>query len=257
MSVELPGRTKRLDPDGYVYVFEFSTGHTKVGQTNNPRQRLSSHTHDATKMGATVARYWFSPIHRGYRDTERLLIAAAAELGTRLSGREYFEGCPFDELVEVAKALAGRESTEQEREKFSSPQYSIGQHFAEVMKELRDLEARCQLEHVPVEDPMERAVLALLFDVEAELPGIKHSDDWTDISEFCSLIAKPLKMETDEVLDLNWIDLYERIAYQAVRLAALKLTIRAHEAGRNDLLEPFAAPFSRAIDAALGSSGDS
>lgn len=245
---DLPGRDKSLDPDGYVYVFEFSTGHVKIGQTNNPRQRLSSHTHDATKMGASVARYWFSPVHRDYLVTEKNLIAAMKEAATPLSGREYFTGCDFDATVRLAQRFVGRESTDEER-RASEPRESLGAHFASLLREIREMEARCAVEHVDV--GKHRDLIGLFFDDSRELPRVAHSDDWIEISKFCELLSEPLGIESDEVLDLNWIDIYEHLIGLVVRTKALELRVRAKESGRIDLLEPFSAAFSRAIAASL------
>lgn len=245
---DLPGRDKSLDPDGYIYVIQFSTGHIKVGQTNNPRQRLSSHTHDAAKMGAAVSQFWFSAPHRDYRKTESRLIDAMSAVGRRLSGREYYADCDFAAAVQLASGLIGRPSTPEERSRHDGQ--SFGAHIAQILMEKGDQEAKCQMEHLAIADPMHLSLLRLLFEAEGELPTL-DAGSWTEISDYCDAIAGPLEVESDAVLDLSWIDLFERLAQLILRSRVMALKLRAIECGRTDLVEPLAAPFMRSVQAEL------
>lgn len=108
--MRLPGRNYAFDPDGYAYVLEFSNGVIKVGQTKAPLVRVRQHELKAQAVGVSLMRTWVSPLHRAYSRTEKALIAAAEQSGELAQGAEYFVGCDFDALVQVALAVDLRES---------------------------------------------------------------------------------------------------------------------------------------------------
>lgn len=90
--------------EGYLYVIEFTTGTVKVGQTEDPRQRLNSHFSDAAAFGVGINAYWISPSHRNFKENEALLIEACRKVSTR-SRREYFHEIGYDAAVDIALGL--------------------------------------------------------------------------------------------------------------------------------------------------------
>jgi hypothetical protein len=90
--------------EGYIYVVEFTTGTVKVGQTEDPRQRLTTHQIEAGVFGVGVAAYWISPAHRNFKVNETLLIAECRKVSRR-SRREYYHELGYDAAVDFALGL--------------------------------------------------------------------------------------------------------------------------------------------------------
>ena len=140
-------RNRRLDPQGYIYVIEFSLGVIKVGKTNSPRSRIKSHGRDVGRFGGSITRAWLSTAHHGYDLSETELIRAISKLGTQLvESTEYFRGCPFDEVVHVAGRI--EESTKRDYKPWGIPglrAYPVPdpcceEAFARIMRGWRDRE---------------------------------------------------------------------------------------------------------------------
>jgi hypothetical protein len=102
---EWPARDRLLDPQGYLYVLEFTMGVVKVGKTNHPQMRALQHARDVGRFAGSIQRWWLSDIHLDYHATERELIQAAAQAGRQLTADEYFADCSFDAMVSVARRL--------------------------------------------------------------------------------------------------------------------------------------------------------
>jgi DNA-binding CsgD family transcriptional regulator len=113
-------RNRRLDPQGYIYVLEFSLGVVKVGKTNSPRLRMKNHQRDVGRFGGAIARAWLSSAHHAYALSESQLIRATAVLGTQLvESTEYFQDCSFDEVVHAAARI--EESTKRDHRPWCIP----------------------------------------------------------------------------------------------------------------------------------------
>lgn len=108
---EWPTRNRTLDPQGYLYVLEFSMGVVKVGKTVSPRSRAGDHERDVARYGGTMVHWWVSEPHVGFHDKELALIAAGACLGQPLGSPEYFAGCSFDEIVSTATDIVAAPAT--------------------------------------------------------------------------------------------------------------------------------------------------
>jgi len=70
-------RNRKLDPQGYIYVIEFSLCVVKVGKTNSPRIRTKIHERDVSRYGGTITRAWLSSSHYAYGVSETQLIGTA------------------------------------------------------------------------------------------------------------------------------------------------------------------------------------
>jgi hypothetical protein len=92
------------DGEGFIYVILFSTGAIKVGQTVEPRTRLSKHRRDAEVYGVTIVDYWVSPQHANYVSSETMLIKQCRRVGTPVK-KEYFLDLGFTNAVEIAGQL--------------------------------------------------------------------------------------------------------------------------------------------------------
>ncbi|MCW2901184.1 MAG: putative DNA-binding protein [Streptosporangiaceae bacterium] len=113
-------RNRRLDPQGYIYVIEFSFGVVKVGKTNSPRLRIRAHERDVGRFGGSIARAWLSFAHHGYSSSESELIRATSELGTQLvESAEYFRDCSFEAVVNLAAHI--QESTKKDYRPWGIP----------------------------------------------------------------------------------------------------------------------------------------
>jgi len=99
---EWPSRNRRLDPQGYVYVVQFSLDVIKVGKTNSPRVRMKIHERDVSRYGGAITSAWLSSAHHGYGESETALIRATAEMGRQLGSVEYFKDCCFADVVDLA-----------------------------------------------------------------------------------------------------------------------------------------------------------
>lgn len=96
----LPGRIRPWsNPDGYLYVIQFSDDVIKVGRTVDPRARFISHASEATRRGARMTDWWLSPPGPGHIRGEEALIRDARASGRVFQRAEYFTGCSFEHLI--------------------------------------------------------------------------------------------------------------------------------------------------------------
>jgi hypothetical protein len=116
------GHRRALTDDGHLYVIEFSTGLVKVGRTEIPKNRLTTHAKNAKAHGVDVARSWVSDRHAGHSISERQLIRFCAKIGTRVTG-EHFSGLDFGMTCRAASTFADAQQTAYEqrvdRERFA------------------------------------------------------------------------------------------------------------------------------------------
>ena len=93
----------------HIYIIEFSGGLFKVGRTNNPKNRIKAHTSAVRSVsGLQITNQWVSCAHSNHSENELNLIrfCAARFDQNEGSGREWFKGCKFDELVSYAEGLS-------------------------------------------------------------------------------------------------------------------------------------------------------
>lgn len=93
---------------GHVYAVEFSNGTVKVGRAVSPEKRILNHQTTAAAFGVSIVRKWISESCDAQGVEERL-IASLTERGATVSGREWFTGVPFDEIVDLVLSLVGEE----------------------------------------------------------------------------------------------------------------------------------------------------
>lgn len=92
----------------HIYVIEFSCGLIKVGKTRNPKSRISTHASTVRIVsGAEISREWVSIAHTNNSENElKLINFCSSKFGNGKSkGREWFNGCSFDEVVIYAEKL--------------------------------------------------------------------------------------------------------------------------------------------------------
>jgi hypothetical protein len=134
---EWPRRNRSFDPDGYLYVLEFSMGVVKVGKTHNPRGRVIAHSRDVARFDATLTRWWLSELHREYHANERTLIDAGARIGRPLGSGEYLADASYDALVALAERLPMSASTVKQRGEVKAKPHV--QQRRQRVAELRDM----------------------------------------------------------------------------------------------------------------------
>lgn len=88
---------------GCVYVVEYDTGWIKVGYATRVASRISDHISGHPLAPHRVIRVWVSPPIPRYRDVEQQLIARAQHTSVDRAKHEYFLGCKYADLVEVAQ----------------------------------------------------------------------------------------------------------------------------------------------------------
>lgn len=228
-----PGRDKQLDPDGYVYVLEFSIGVIKVGRTTDPRGRAGQHQSHASKFGGQITRQWLSPCHRGYVASEVALIAAATETGILVGGAEYFADCTFDDLVAVGLSQPARTSTVEER--------------AERERKIEAGVERFRAAFLPpspagysviVESPAVASLVQLLLGANhVALPTqLQATEDVGELLDAAQLWAGICGTDISSVLEMSHLDITEEALIRIVRLRAKTLRLEAQIAQRDDLL---------------------
>jgi predicted GIY-YIG superfamily endonuclease len=93
-----------LAGEGFLYVIAFTTGTVKVGQTEDPRQRLNTHQAEAAVFGVGATAYWISQSHSNFKTNETLLIEQCRKVSGR-SRREYYHEIGYERAVQFALAL--------------------------------------------------------------------------------------------------------------------------------------------------------
>lgn len=120
---------------GFVYVllFEMSGGLkiVKVGRTQVPRRRVSSHALYAERFGGRLVQGWLSVPHITWERTEKALIAnALCMAGEPLAGSEYFTGVSYEALVEVATSLSKNLAASARERPTASTRPRLSRHYA-------------------------------------------------------------------------------------------------------------------------------
>jgi hypothetical protein len=82
---------------GWVYAIELSTGTVKVGRASSFVRRLSEYRRQAACYGAEVNEVWHARVDDPVQ-AEAELLEIAERWGTRVNGREWFDG-GFDGIV--------------------------------------------------------------------------------------------------------------------------------------------------------------
>jgi hypothetical protein len=93
------------DQRQHVYVLDLTGGGVKVGRSGNPSKRVQEHAREAAKYGASIRQTWVSEPITAYVDAEDALIRFCLERWNLASGREYFAGASFDEVVQFGRSL--------------------------------------------------------------------------------------------------------------------------------------------------------
>lgn len=225
---QLPGKAKF---GGYVYLVEFDNGTVKVGSTANPKARFETFRRDAHAFGLSIVRTWLSVLHDDYQRNEEKLLGLAAERGTSRDGREYFTGTTLADL----RALAI---------KLDFPPVDLAAHEAREARSRENARAIFGvLTEVSVgesEDPLypfHRAI-GPFFGWDRRTGTRSFGEvTWGEPvpMELVKRIAERDDMSIDEVMDLDYIDLLERLVTATVRTEALRLRAYALESGRRDL----------------------
>lgn len=93
----------------FVYIIEFTCGLIKVGKSFNPKSRISSHQSSVRSIsGSGISRHWISSAHTNYSENELILIKYCELKCDKATskGREWFNGCSFDEIVCYAEGMS-------------------------------------------------------------------------------------------------------------------------------------------------------
>jgi T5orf172 domain-containing protein len=102
----------RRDGEHHVYVAEFSSGTIKVGRTKTPEKRLAEHKSAAGQHGIDITEWWVSGAHKNYTENEAALITYCSARWNAISGKEYFAGANFGDVVAYARTLPMEHWTE-------------------------------------------------------------------------------------------------------------------------------------------------
>lgn len=108
--VPFPDELRTVDEPGYVYVVSFSNGVVKVGRSGSPRERIASHRHSAQCFGLSLEREWISEKLSMSMAAEQRVIAAAASIGRRTCGSEWFVDIRFSDAVRIAESVCQESS---------------------------------------------------------------------------------------------------------------------------------------------------
>lgn len=96
------GTPARHRGEGFLYVVGFTPTSLKVGRTNQPNARISSHIRYSRGILGTDPQVWISEPHTNYKATERELLAwCRSEVGTT-DRKEWFD-LPFEDVVAAAQ----------------------------------------------------------------------------------------------------------------------------------------------------------
>ena len=102
---EHKGTPARYRGEGFLYVVGFTETRIKVGRTNQPNSRLSSHIRAGRGILGIDPFVWVSEPHENYKASERALLSWCRErVGTK-DRIEYFD-IPFREVVQRAESIA-------------------------------------------------------------------------------------------------------------------------------------------------------
>ena len=101
----LPGRVEYQGESGYVYIAQLSDGTTKIGFSENVRQRIREHAANGRMFGLGLVAVWVSPVHASAKENEHLLLGYARRTGRAGMRPEYFTAVDFGEAVAFAQRL--------------------------------------------------------------------------------------------------------------------------------------------------------
>lgn len=90
---------------GYVYALLLSNKTVKFGRTTNLCERFKEHERAAKAHGVSVIKFIFSERMRFYEAAESKMIAMACEVGSIVSGNEYFSGISKDEATGIVSSV--------------------------------------------------------------------------------------------------------------------------------------------------------
>lgn len=108
----LPISSPDSDRCGYVYALRFDNDLVKVGLSRRLRSRLRTHAREAARYGVSPGEAWTSPAHDNFGENEQALIAFGRNHCSESTGREFFFGLRFDDLVDFAESLRFRSANE-------------------------------------------------------------------------------------------------------------------------------------------------
>lgn len=223
--------------DGYVYVVEFSDGTVKVGKARSLRSRLGNHRHDAEKFALSISRWWGSPLHRGYGDSEKQLITHASTVGGIQGGREYFSGVDFSGVVEFASSLQMTPTSPQLAESEEKQSHEKAQGF------VRSLFPNSKYPRIYIDNWPAAFALGAFFDPTENLPDLS-GDIMPETEDGLAALAEGIAVEggisASEVMEWSAYDWMCHLLDTSVRSAKVGMRIRIHEEGREDLYESWA-----------------
>ncbi|WP_280499418.1 GIY-YIG nuclease family protein [Nocardia cyriacigeorgica] len=209
---------------GYVYVLGFDNGTVKVGNTTNPGRRIGSHDSNARKYGNRITDWWLSPPHQTYVDNESELIRTVGTWASGVEGREYFQGCGFDDVVHVAKKLPFTylDAIEVGRRLFK----------AEQLKTMLGPAAPRTAEF--------DAIQAILHPDPAAIFGGRDFSWSVDLADEADLavverLAELWGVSSQEISEMGFLDLLIGAAHSQLQAAAERVRLWAIQNGRTDL----------------------
>ena len=233
-SAEFPKRPAgAYERDGYVYAVEFSDGTVKVGKAKSLHSRLSNHRHDAEKFALSIKRWWGSPLHRGYENSEKRLIAHATETGEVQGGREYFVGVDFDRLVAAALEVEMDPTPEhQAAAEVQKGRESVREFFGPIVERSHST--------VSVDSWHAAVAIDAFFNPTQDLPAMTGDLPAETINQFEGLaedIARRDGISTEEVMDWSGYEWLCHLLDTSVEIAKINMRLRITDEGRDDLYE--------------------
>jgi hypothetical protein len=99
------GTPARYRGEGFLYVIGFTGTRIKVGRTNQPNARISSHIRAGRGILGIDPHVWVSEPHENYKANERTLLSWCRERVQTTDRGEYFD-LPFREVVQRAESIA-------------------------------------------------------------------------------------------------------------------------------------------------------
>jgi hypothetical protein len=99
------GTPARYRGEGFLYVIGFTPTRIKVGRTNQPNARISTHIRYGRGILGTDPQVWVSGPHSDYKANERALLEWCRAKANAEDRSEWFD-LGFNKVVRVAEALA-------------------------------------------------------------------------------------------------------------------------------------------------------
>jgi hypothetical protein len=197
---ESPGQL--FEPEGYIYVLQFSSGRVKVGYTADIKARLTAHNSSAKVHGIRIEEKWVSPFHKEARFNEKRLIGfCRSVVGAEYTG-EYFTGVSFATAVEFASSeltitRTTRAASDRERSKAAerAERTRVLDAYESATRPGRDRQ-KAALESAGLElkplalwfrDPVANAMLRRLHDGDR----VPHKEIWDALGKYVIAGCKP------------------------------------------------------------------